>query len=111
MSLLNFKKSPEQMERKLAGLQIEDEVTKKEAEIAEKKAIIAELKKQYGPSWMTIMGVKVIPDLQTLRSMFKGSRRGMREMANSFTGKSSSNVVGDLGHLRRGSDISHLRRL
>jgi len=90
MSFIDRFKSPESQEKKLAGLEIEQEIVNKQSEMAERQAIIEEFKKQYGPGWKKIFGVKGWVDLSTLRSLQKGG-----------TG---------LGHLRGRQSLDHLRR-
>ncbi len=86
-----FNKSPEAQEKRLSGLEMENEVVSKQAEVEEKKAIIAQLKKQYGRDWMKTLGLKNVVDLTTLRSVLKGG-----------TG---------LSHLRGSTSLEHFRRM
>ena len=76
--------SPEKQEHKLEGLKMTNEVVTKEAEIAEKRAVINDLKKRYGNGWMSIMGVKVIPDIATLRGFLSTAQKGGNKMGSSF---------------------------
>jgi len=107
MGILEFGKSPAGMEKKLEGLEIEGEVLTAEAENAEKKAIIAQLKKQYGHDWKNVLGLKDLT-LGSLRSVLK-SGKGLKQMAGGFTGGLSTGP--NLGHLRKGTPLNHLRRL
>jgi len=93
-------KSPESQEKRLAGLEMEKEVMTQQAEVEEKKAIIAQLRKQYGSGWRQILGVKNWVDLSTLRSLLKDS-----------VGTSHLRGGQSLEHLRGGPDLSHLRRM
>jgi DNA repair ATPase RecN len=45
------------LERKLDRLSVEDEVVGKEMSIAQKKAVIAEMKKKYGRDWRKMIHV------------------------------------------------------
>ena len=101
-----FTKTPERMERKLEGMEVENEVLTKQAEIEEKKAIIAQLKSQYGRDWKNILGLKDLT-LQTLRTVFH-SGKSLKETGEGWAGGLRS--APDLGHLRgNGSSLAHLR--
>ncbi len=89
MSFMDRFKSPEGQEKKLAGLEMENEIQGKMSEVEEKKAIIAQLKKQHGSDWKSVLGVKNWVDLSTLRSLLKGST--------------------NLSHLKDGGSLAHLR--
>lgn len=101
-----FTKTPERMERKLEGMEVENEVLTKQAEIEEKKAIISQLKAQHGKDWKNILGLKDLT-LQTLRTVFH-SGKSLKESGAGWSGGLRS--APDLSHLRGdGSSLSHLR--
>ena len=64
----------DELDERNAYLTAENEVVGRESELAEKKAIISELKKKYGGGWRKILGVGGHLDLATLRS-FLGSAK------------------------------------
>lgn len=81
MGLLTRKKeSIEELEDRRDRLVIEEEVTSREAAIAEKKAIVRELKARYGSDWKHILSLGGRLDLQTLRSALVGMKKGLRGM-------------------------------
>lgn len=80
MPVFRRKESIEELEDRRDRLVIEEEVTSREADIAEKEAIIKELKKKYGSGWRHILGLGGILDLQTLRSALVGMKKGLRGM-------------------------------
>jgi hypothetical protein len=101
MSILDRFRSPEAKEKQLAGLEMEHEIVNQQAEMAERKAIIKEFEKRYGPEWKKMFGLKGWVDLSTLRSLQKG---------NTGLGHFRRQSEGGLGHLKRGfGDLSHLR--
>lgn len=75
-----FKKKPtlEQLEDRKDYLKVETEVASKEAELAEQKVIIKELKKKYGSGWKSTLGLKGRLDLQTLRSFVGSLQKGAK---------------------------------
>jgi len=72
------KPSAEQMENRTEYLQVENEMLTKEGEVAEKKAVIAQLKKQYGPDWKKIIGVQYLPSVSDLKGFLKTANQGMK---------------------------------
>jgi len=61
----------EDIHEKLETLKLQSEVETERVTIAEKKAMIRELKKRYGPNWKKVLGN--IRDNQSLRQ-FAGTR-------------------------------------
>ncbi len=80
---MGFRSKPslEQLEERKEYLTVENEVVSGEVEIAEKEAIIKELKKKYGSSWKNLLGLKGRLNIQTLRSVLAGPRKGLQSMA------------------------------
>lgn len=77
MGILTRKKpSLDELEEKKDYLSVESEVAGKEAEIEEKRQIVNELRKRYGRNWRGTLGLKSL-DLQTLRSVLGGMKRGL----------------------------------
>ena len=68
----------EELEEKKEYLSVESEVASKEAEVAEKRAIVKELKAKYGSGWRQTLGLKGRLDLQTLRSILGGMKKGLK---------------------------------
>ena len=81
MGFFNQKRqrSVEELEEDYERVSIETEVLTKEAESAEKEAVIRELKTRYGPRWMQILGISKLTDLTTLRSFLKDAKKGMEK--------------------------------
>ena len=104
-----FDKSPAQIEKKIEGLKMEEELVTQEVAVAEKKAVIKQLNREYGSNWSKILGATKLTDLTTLRSFLSGANKGMKSMSNSFTG--SNNKIVNTSALKGSSDLSHLRRL
>jgi len=78
MGLLTRKKpSLEELEERKEYLTVESEVASKRAEVAEKEAIIKELRSKYGTNWRNILGLGGRLDLQTLRSVLGQMKKGL----------------------------------
>lgn len=73
------KKTPEQVEKEIEGVKLEDELLSHEVSVAEKEAVIKQLKEQYGSSWMKTLGVNKLTDLSTLKSFLSGAKKGMQK--------------------------------
>lgn len=78
-----FKRKPtmSELEDERDRLNIQEESMTKRAEIAEREAVIAQLKKQYGSSWMKTLGVSKFTDLSTLRSFLVSAKQGLEGQA------------------------------
>lgn len=74
-----FSRSPtaEQLDERLDGVTVENQILTQQKEIAEKEAIIKQLKQQYGPGWKKILGIGSHIDLQSLRTFLKASKQGL----------------------------------
>ena len=79
-----FKKKPtkDELEERGEYLQAQTEVASREAELAEKEAIKKELKRKYGSSWKSILGLKGKLDLSTLRSILSDMGKGLHKMGS-----------------------------
>ncbi len=64
--------SIEQLEDDLDEVQLRSQIAGGRAEIAEREAIIRELKTKYGKDWKSTLGLKSMPSLPSLRSLLKG---------------------------------------
>ena len=64
-------KSIEELEEDLEKYKLKSEIAGSKAEIAERQAIIRDLKSKYGSGWKRILGLKGIPSLETLRGFVK----------------------------------------
>jgi len=62
---------------------LEEEIMTKKAEIAEREAVIAQLKKKYGKNWASILGTSKFTDLSTLKSFLVSAKKGMEKQASS----------------------------
>lgn len=94
------KESIEDKERRLEGVQVDDEILSYEASIAEKRAIIAELKRRHGPRWKHILGIKGKLSLADLRASMKTANKGMRQ----YSGSGIRKIPVTGGGVRAGSD-------
>jgi hypothetical protein len=91
------RRSPEKIEENIEELRLRNEELELKRQIAEKEAIIAELRRRYGPRWRQILGLNDL-SLASLRAVLGRIRQGAERQ-------------GSLETLRKGVDISHLRRL
>lgn len=59
-------------ERRLAELEVDDEIESKKVSIAQKKAQEAEARKVYGRDWKKILGVvkSLKPDMETVHTLY-----------------------------------------
>ena len=64
-------------EERIESLEMESEALSHEKDVVEKRAVIAQLKQQYGPRWRQVLGVKGF-DLATLRSFLVSANGGLR---------------------------------
>lgn len=69
----------DELEEKKERVTIEEEILTKEAESAEREAVISELRKKYGKGWKKLLGAGKLTDLSTLRSFLKGAKQGMEK--------------------------------
>lgn len=97
----------EQKEKHLEEVQIDDEILSYESSIAEKRAIIMELKKRHGPKWKQILGLNGRLTLADLRSSLQKARRGLE--AESHQNRRLSPIVGRPG-AGRDEDPAHRLR-
>ncbi len=89
-----IKPSIEELEDKRDRLEIEEEVVTKETSIAEKKAVISQLKQRYGRNWKGILGAGGSLSLVDLRNLLVQSKKGMR--SSMYTGGGSSHPLNPL---------------
>lgn len=80
MSLFKPKKTEEELYTEASRLRAEEEVLSRQQEIAEKKATISQLEKQYGHDWKKTLGVNKLTDIQTLKSFLVGSKSGLEKV-------------------------------
>ncbi len=106
-----FRRRPpvEKMEQNIDDLRVQNEEAELQAQLEEKKAIIAELKRKYGPGWRRILGINDL-SLANLRNFARTASVGLRSQAQSF-GTSNTSGGMDLSHLRSGVNLDHLRQL
>jgi hypothetical protein len=71
-----------ELDEQLERIEVTDKIRSKQADIAEKDAVIAQLKKQYGPSWAKRLGVSKLTDIASLRSFLRGAKKGMEQAAS-----------------------------
>ena len=87
-----------ELDERLERMKIQDEIKSKEADIAEKEAVISQLKKQYGPNWAKRLGVGKLTDLTTLRSFLRGAKQGLQKQ---YTGAAPALNPGNFRGIRR----------
>lgn len=85
MGIFSQKKDTGELEDELEKLELESSIASKKSEIAEREAVIKELKAKYGKDWKKVLGVDKFLDTQSLKSLLTGSHKGMNGMANQFT--------------------------
>ena len=77
MGFLKRKRNIDELYQEAARLEVQEDVSTKEASVAEKEAIVRRLKKEYGPNWRKIVGVPNTKDLSSLRSFLTSAKSGM----------------------------------
>jgi len=83
MPLFKQKKTMSELEEDKERVTIETEILSKEAEKAEREAVISELKSKYGHGWSKILGISKYANLQTLRSFLVSAKQGLERQAAS----------------------------
>jgi len=80
-----FKKRPtlSELEDERDRAIVEEEVVTKQAEIAEREAVISELKSKYGKNWTKTLGISRFADLSSLRSFLVSAKKGLDKQASS----------------------------
>ena len=91
MPLFKRKKPIAELEEDRERVTIETEILSKEAEKAEREAVISELKSKYGHGWAKVLGINKFASLTTLRSFLVSAKQGMQKEAAS-TSSSLSRV-------------------
>lgn len=86
MGFFSRKKTLAELEEESERLSLEVEVSSKKVDLAEREAVIKEIKKQYGPSWKKILGLKGLVDISTLRSFLTTAKEGLRSEASGIKG-------------------------
>jgi len=96
MGVLNGKnkESEEDLHKKIGRLEIQEEVADREAKVAEKEAIVKELKKRYGNDWKKTLGFNNLTDMDTLRSFLSSAKDGMAKSSNFTYNPALSPLVG-----------------
>ncbi len=95
----NFRYKPkdssiEELEDDLDRVQMQSQIAGGQAEIAEREAIIRELKTKYGKDWKSVLGLKGMPSLPSLKSILHGlGNPKLAKAANSeIGGKATSGI-------------------
>ena len=81
MGIFSKDLSQEQLEEKLDKVRIQESIATSEANIAERKAVIAQLKRENGSRWSQLLGVRRNADTSTLKSFLVGANSGLRKAA------------------------------
>lgn len=84
MSIFSRKKSSEELEEELDRAELESHVVTKQAEVAERKAVISQLKKEYGSGWQKILGVSKLTDLSSLKGFLHGAKKGLNTQSGNI---------------------------
>jgi hypothetical protein len=101
--------STDAKEKELEGLEIEVDIADKRKELAEKRAIIAQLKRQYGSDWRKVLGVGASSSISTLKSFLRTANTGLREQSRtSLSSRGRGGVSRDMVLVGRGSMPSPL---
>lgn len=90
MSFFKKDPTPEDLERRAEYLEIEGTVLTQQAENEEKKAVIAQLREQYGSDWKKVLGIKGSLSLANLRGFLKNAKAGLE-------GRNKGNLIGGPG--------------
>ncbi len=95
MSFKGFGKkeeSLEELEGRRDRVVVEDEIVSKEADMAERRVVISELKSKYGKSWAKTLGISKFTDLSSLKSFLVSAKQGLEKQSNRSPGKDSSPI-------------------
>jgi len=76
------KKSEDELYEEASRLEIQQEVTQRESEIAQREAVIKQLQQEYGPNWRKDLGLDKITDLATLRAFLTSAKHSMQTAGN-----------------------------
>jgi hypothetical protein len=101
-----FSRSPEE---RLESMEVENEVLTHQKEMAEKRAVISELKKKYGPGWRKLLGGDM--SLSSLKSFLGSSNAGMRKMYSGSGGGGSAErmrTMTNMGSFRNASMVQNM---
>jgi len=106
MGILDGKKrSEKELYEEAARLDIQQEVTNKEAEIAQREAVVKQLRREYGPDWKKTLGVDKLTDLATLRAFLTSAKQSMKT-AGSPVGNAGLSPLPPASMRKIGSDSS-----
>lgn len=79
------RRSLAEQEEQLESVTLEDETVSHQLSIAEKNAMIAQLRKQYGSDWRHILGLNGRLSISDLKGALANMNRGMRTQSSSVT--------------------------
>jgi len=83
MGILDGKKVSENRLYEEAGkLEIQEEVVNRQSRIAEREAVIKQLKREYGPDWKKTLGLDKLTDVETLKSFLRSAKASMSKSGN-----------------------------
>lgn len=95
-------------EKELEGLEIEVDIADKRKELAEKKAVIAQLRRQYGGDWRKVLGLGASSSISTLKSFLRTANTGLHEQSKTSLGTHRGGVSKDMVFVGRRSVPSPL---
>lgn len=81
MGLFSKKKSIEELEEDKDRAKLEADIAGYKSQEAERKALVQQLKREYGGGWKKYLGLSGKQDNSTLRSFLSGAKQGMAKQA------------------------------
>jgi len=85
------------LEERRDRLVLEEEIATRGATVAEKQAVISQLKREYGHDWKSQLGLKGKLDVQTLKTFLGGANKGLKQTSASYGSSSGRIDVGTGG--------------
>lgn len=76
MGFLKRDKSVEELEDEREKVKIQADTASYRSQIAEREAVVKQLKRQYGGGWQKLLGVTKNTDMSTLKSFLTGAKSG-----------------------------------
>lgn len=94
MGILDGKKeSEEKLYEEASKLEIQEEVTDRRSRIAQREAVIKELKREYGPDWKKTLGISSLMDVESLKSFLSSAKVSMSRAGNPVSNPAISPVM------------------
>jgi hypothetical protein len=96
MGLFKKEKSVEQLEEERDKVKIQADTAGYKSQIAEREAVVKQLKKQYGRDWSKLLGVSKGADMSTLKSFLTGAKSGLARTSVTVDPNIKKKLWGDL---------------